>query len=178
MMIATRAPLPGHDDCHPCPGLTTRRPGAAGRLLAFHGNAGMAVERAYMAQAFGADFEVTVVEYPGFGARPGDPGDAHGMGFGDMLLRLLWVALGDGLVDSSAGLESAPLYLALHIAWVVLSSVLMLNLLIAMMGRTFDTDAEDTHSIWIFPFASLVLRYERMLSAAERDRRRVSAVRR
>ncbi len=51
------------------------RPGAAGRLLAFHGNAGMAVERAYMAQAFGADFEVTVVEYPGFGARPGEPGE-------------------------------------------------------------------------------------------------------
>jgi pimeloyl-ACP methyl ester carboxylesterase len=52
------------------------RPSATGRLLAFHGNAGMAVERAYMAQAFGADFEVTVVEYPGFGARPGDPGEA------------------------------------------------------------------------------------------------------
>lgn len=52
------------------------RPGAPGRLLAFHGNAGMAVERAYMAQAFGADFEVTVVEYPGFGARPGAPDEA------------------------------------------------------------------------------------------------------
>ncbi len=34
-----------------------------------------------------------------------------------------------------------------------------------MMGKTFDKDSEDTHRIWIFPFANLVLRYERMLSA-------------
>jgi hypothetical protein len=34
-----------------------------------------------------------------------------------------------------------------------------------MMGKRFDKDSEDTHRIWIFPFANLVLRYERMLSA-------------
>jgi hypothetical protein len=34
-----------------------------------------------------------------------------------------------------------------------------------MMGQRFDKDSEDTHRIWIFPFANLVLRYERMLSA-------------
>ena len=36
---------------------------------------------------------------------------------------------------------------------------------IAMLGKTFAQDSEDTHRIWIFPFANLVLRYERMLSA-------------
>lgn len=34
-----------------------------------------------------------------------------------------------------------------------------------MMGKTFAVDSEDIHRIWIFPFANLVLRYERMLSA-------------
>lgn len=61
------------------------RPGARAVLMAFHGNAGMALDRRYMAQALGAaadtagpagSFEVRVVEYPGFGARPGDPGEA------------------------------------------------------------------------------------------------------
>jgi hypothetical protein len=33
-----------------------------------------------------------------------------------------------------------------------------------MMGKTFDKDSDDTQNIWIFPFANLVLRYERMLS--------------
>ena len=32
------------------------------------------------------------------------------------------------------------------------------------MGKRFAQDTEDTHRIWIFPFANLVLRYERMLS--------------
>ncbi|MFZ4735021.1 MAG: alpha/beta hydrolase [Bradymonadia bacterium] len=49
---------------------------AAPRLmLAFHGNAGRALDRAYMAATFGSDFEVRVVEYPGYGSRPGEPGE-------------------------------------------------------------------------------------------------------
>jgi hypothetical protein len=45
---------------------------------------------------------------------------------------------------------------------VVLSSVLLLNLLIAMMGKTFQKDDEDTDRIWTFPFAALVLKYDKM----------------
>ncbi len=41
-----------------------------------------------------------------------------------------------------------------------------------MMSKTFDKDSEDTHRIWIFPFASLVLRYERMLSAQQQAQHR------
>jgi hypothetical protein len=61
------------------------RPGAPGEpgeggppvLLAFHGNAGMALDRAYMADTFGpAGFEVRIVEYPGYGARAGTPSEA------------------------------------------------------------------------------------------------------
>jgi len=45
-------------------------------MLAFHGNAGMALDRAYMAETFGpAGFEVRIVEYPGYGARAGSPSE-------------------------------------------------------------------------------------------------------
>ena len=60
------------------------RADASAVLLVFHGNAGMALRGTYIAQSFGrlADdslphgrFEVRVVEYPGFGARPGAPSE-------------------------------------------------------------------------------------------------------
>lgn len=52
------------------------RPEAEAALLAFHGNAGMALERRYMAETFGPHgFEVHVVEYPGYGARAGEPSE-------------------------------------------------------------------------------------------------------
>jgi hypothetical protein len=60
--------------------------------------------------------------------------------------------------------NSPSLTLLAYIVWVVFSSVLLLNLLIAMMGKTFQRDDEDTDRIWTFPFASLVLKYERMLT--------------
>jgi hypothetical protein len=56
------------------------------------------------------------------------------------------------------------LALLVYLVWVVLSSVLLLNLLIAMMGKTFQRDNEDTDRIWTFPFAALVLKYEKLRS--------------
>ena len=41
-----------------------------------------------------------------------------------------------------------------------------------MMGKTFDKDSDDTHNIWIFPFANLVLRYERLLSSKKMQKYR------
>jgi hypothetical protein len=41
-----------------------------------------------------------------------------------------------------------------------------------MMSKTFDKDSEDTHRIWIFPFANLVLRYEHMLSVCQQAHHR------
>jgi hypothetical protein len=37
-----------------------------------------------------------------------------------------------------------------------------------MMGKTFMDEMEDTHRIWVFPFASMVLRYEKMLDKRQR----------
>jgi hypothetical protein len=59
------------------------------------------------------------------------------------------------------------LVLAAFIAWLCLSNALMINLLIAMMTKSFESHDEDTHRIWLFPFAALVLRYEHRLSKSK-----------
>lgn len=56
-------------------------PRAANRIVVFHGNAGCALDRDYYIDAFqslggGADWEVWVFEYPGYGPRAGSPGRA------------------------------------------------------------------------------------------------------
>lgn len=50
----------------------------AGRVLAFHGNAGSAVQRAYLARGLQGPevlpaWDVYILEYPGYGPRPGAP---------------------------------------------------------------------------------------------------------
>lgn len=46
-----------------------------GRVIVLHGNAGSALDRMYYVDAFGRlGLEVALVEYPGYGARPGAPG--------------------------------------------------------------------------------------------------------
>lgn len=54
---------------------------AANRLVVFHGNAGFALHREYFVRGFegldgGRTWEVLLFEYPGYGARPGEPGEA------------------------------------------------------------------------------------------------------
>ncbi len=48
---------------------------ATASVLIFHGNAGSAIGRDYLAQPIhdAADVDVFVLEYPGYGARPGSP---------------------------------------------------------------------------------------------------------
>lgn len=58
-------------------GYDDRRDGAR-RMLVFHGNAGYALNRAYFVEGFGAlgeGWEVFLFEYPGYGARPGNPSE-------------------------------------------------------------------------------------------------------
>jgi pimeloyl-ACP methyl ester carboxylesterase len=62
-------------------GWTARTPGARGRLVVLHGNAGSALDRTYFADAFrraapSFPLDVHLVEYPGYGARPGAPTEA------------------------------------------------------------------------------------------------------
>lgn len=64
--------------------------------------------------------------------------------------------------------RSPSLLVAIHLGYIVISPLLLVNLLIAMMGQTFERNAEDTHRTWIFPFATLVLMYEKGLGDRER----------
>jgi hypothetical protein len=46
------------------------------RVLVFHGNAGNALDRAYYLALFDARrFDLVLFEYPGYGGRPGEPGE-------------------------------------------------------------------------------------------------------
>jgi len=62
-------------------GWRARVPGARGRLVVFHGNAGSALDRVYVARALATaspalPLDVYLAEYPGYGPRPGRPGEA------------------------------------------------------------------------------------------------------
>jgi uncharacterized protein len=66
------------------------------RLVIFHGNAGFAQHRVYYRDGFGsvddAPWEVYVFEYPGYGARPGSPGEPVFVAAGREALDVLWQA--------------------------------------------------------------------------------------
>lgn len=71
--------VPWHDAGGDPIGWTRPNPGARHRLVVVHGNAGTALDRAFYVDAFsahadGGTWEVFLLEYPGYGARPGIPG--------------------------------------------------------------------------------------------------------
>ncbi len=61
------------------------------RFLVFHGNAGYAVHRAHYATGFmaAANCDVFILEYPGYGSRPGAPSQQSLIEAGEAALRLL-----------------------------------------------------------------------------------------
>ena len=72
-------------------------PRATHRLVVFHGNAGCALDRSYYADAFagfgnGADWEVRIFEYPGYGPRPGPLGKSAFINEGRAALQELLAA--------------------------------------------------------------------------------------
>lgn len=94
-------------------------PGGAprGRVLVFHGNAGSALDRVYVRDVLQAPglppLEVILVEYPGYGPRPGAPGEgalveaaleAVGLARRDGAPLLLW---GESLGSAVASLAAA-----------------------------------------------------------------------
>lgn len=79
-------------------------PRAANRLVVFHGNAGCALDRGYYLEAFealggGADWEVRIFEYPGYGPRPGAPG------------KPAFIAEGRAAVQELLAADSRPVFL-------------------------------------------------------------------
>lgn len=52
------------------------QPSPLGTVLVFHGNAGAAFHRSYISDALSPlGFQVFLIEYPGYGARPGQPSE-------------------------------------------------------------------------------------------------------
>lgn len=94
-------------------------PRAANRLVVFHGNAGCALHREYYLDAFqsldgGADWELWIFEYPGYGSRPGSPGKSAFLPAGRLALEellaadsrplfLLGESIGSGVACALAG---------------------------------------------------------------------------
>lgn len=79
-------------------------PRAANRLVVFHGNAGCALDRDYYIAAFGAlgggaEWEVRILEYPGYGSRPGALG------------RTACIGAGRGALQELLAADSRPLFL-------------------------------------------------------------------
>lgn len=79
---ATRSLEPWRDDAGVLIGWLAPHPGRRpeGTLLVLHGNAGSAADRTYLRDAFQGEampmaLDVVLLEYPGYGPRPGRPGE-------------------------------------------------------------------------------------------------------
>jgi pimeloyl-ACP methyl ester carboxylesterase len=77
----------------------------AGSVLIVHGNAGWALNRAYMALPIhaAAPLDVYILEYPGFGARGGSPGEASLLSAADEALENLPASVPAYVASESLG---------------------------------------------------------------------------
>eukprot|EP00291_Cryptomonas_curvata_P024454 CAMPEP_0172156042 /NCGR_PEP_ID=MMETSP1050-20130122/2967_1 /TAXON_ID=233186 /ORGANISM="Cryptomonas curvata, Strain CCAP979/52" /LENGTH=1139 /DNA_ID=CAMNT_0012825019 /DNA_START=308 /DNA_END=3727 /DNA_ORIENTATION=+ len=93
------------------------------------------------------------------------------MSTSDTAYKMLTVSLGDGfsdiLQDSRArqdptcgGFQVDYLLSVIYFAWIVLTNILTMNLLIAMLSRTFTSNFEASRDNWILDIVARVIRYE------------------
>jgi hypothetical protein len=91
----------------------------------------------------------------------------------DMLKFFIWSSVGEvnpgSVLVNARNPETA---LTLYLCFVVLSTLVLMNLLISLMSNTFATDTAHGRQIWWFEFAALVLRYEARLSEDAKQRYR------
>ena len=107
-------------------------------------------------------------------ASPDDPLNSSDEGVGlilwaESITSFVWIAMGE--VQPNSAMQEArsmSLALTLHITFVVVSTVVLMNLLIGMMSNTYAKDTNAGRQIWWFEYASLVLRYEVALSKAKK----------
>jgi len=97
-------------------------PAPRGTIVVFHGNGGWSVERNYYVEAFTQrGFRVFLYEYPGYGGRPGRPGEAAIVPDAQALIRSLdqagygpiyvWgESLGAGVAASTCADETLPVH--------------------------------------------------------------------
>ena len=113
-------------------------PKARGTVLVFHGNAGTALDRIYYVAALGRlGYRVVLAEYPGYGSRPGKPGENQftedavesirlAIGEFGRPLYLLGESLGCGVVSAAVAESNWPIDgLALITPWDSLTHLAM-----------------------------------------------------
>lgn len=97
-------------------GLMGWRGGSGPRVLLLHGNAGKALHRAYWLPLLqeAHPLELVLLEYPGYGSRPGSPDQAHLLAAASQALDALWaerpepvLLLGESLGSGLATLLAA-----------------------------------------------------------------------
>lgn len=94
---------------------------AKGTIIVFHGNAGRAADREFYTRAFRPlGYRVILAEYPGYGGRPGRPGETSFLNAGREVLRLAFDEYGGPiyLIGESLGCGVAT-WLAGHAPAVV-----------------------------------------------------------
>jgi hypothetical protein len=86
-----------------------------------------------------------------------------------MLLYEFWTGLDNlrmgEILEYSRNLPATQLF---HLWFMLIFRVLGLNLIIAMLAKTFGTESADVQRTWIFPFATMVLRLEQNLTEGQR----------
>jgi hypothetical protein len=101
------------------------------------------------------------------------------MSTSDTAFRLLTMSLGDGfndiLQDSRtradqvcAGFKADGLLIIIFFAWIVMTNILEMNLLIAMLTKTFDTNMEISYDLWVLNITAWVLDLEKRFPELEK----------
>jgi hypothetical protein len=89
----------------------------------------------------------------------------------DTAFKLLTMSLGDGFTDilqesrslpdpACGGFQADYLLIVLYFAWIVLTNILAMNLLIAMISQTFDSKFGHNSEDWHLDIVARVIRYE------------------
>ncbi|KAK3254585.1 hypothetical protein CYMTET_36202, partial [Cymbomonas tetramitiformis] len=68
------------------------------------------------------------------------------------------------------------LIVTLFVAWCIVSNVVMINLLIALMGNTFNKVEENAERAWRLQWARIILQIERRLPSSYQQRFRLGEV--
>jgi hypothetical protein len=80
-------------------GFVAEQGAARGTVVVFHGNAGAAWQRDnYLDMLLPSGYRVVLAEYPGYGGRPGKPGEAEFVADAQATLRLVHEQFGDPVV--------------------------------------------------------------------------------
>ena len=90
----------------------------------------------------------------------------------DQMLTYSYVMLGEvgHLATSTKGLNTED-QIFIHVVFIIMSTLLLLNLIIAMMGDTYGRERQkEGFAMWWMHHASMVIKYERRLNQRDRER--------